>query len=58
MKSKKQEQALQRKLKMYSVGSLKLFRKKKSIVRVIKINSSTVKSVLLYLKGLGTYRDR
>lgn len=49
---------MQRKLKMYSVGSLKLFRKKKSIVRVIKINSSTVKSVLLYLKGLGTYRDR
>lgn len=49
---------MQRKLKMYYVGSLKLFRKKKSIVRVIKINSSTVKSVLLYLKGLGTYRDR
>lgn len=33
-------------------------KKKKSIVRVIKINSSAVKSALPDLKGPGTYRDK
>lgn len=57
--SVKKQKALQRKLKIHPVGCLKSFRKKKkSIVRVIKINSSTVKSVLPDLKGLGTHWDR
>lgn len=56
------QKALQRKLKIHPVGCLKSFRgkkkRKKSIVRVIKINSSAVKSALADLKGPGTHRDR